>query len=186
MQQAYTGAHYLERSTPILGLCHGVFTERFIFRPSFRGKLATRIRLGNTIHETRRKKWRPYAGTSSYQKYSNSAFLLLYSSIQILPFLIYLTILCKFLTFACRADHRFIFELFSSQEQSVKVRKGNFATQDLTEAVQQNEESFPRSLNNATLSNWASILSNLGYFCEVRSIIVVCGKIHDAFCRFDH
>ena len=66
------------------------------------------------------------------------------------------------------------------------VRKGNFTTQDWTEAVQQNEESFPRSLNNATLSNWASILSNLGYFCEVRSIIVVCGKIHDAFCRFDH
>ena len=89
-----------------------------------------------------------------------------------------------------RADHRFIFELSSSQEsastQSVKVRKGNFATQDWTEPVQQNEESFPRSLNNATLSNWASILSNLGYFCEVRSIIVVCGKIHDAFCRFDH
>ena len=85
-----------------------------------------------------------------------------------------------------RADHRFIFELSSSQEQSIKVRKGNFATQDLTEAVQQNEESFPRSLNNATLSNWASILSNLGYFREVQSIIVVCGKIHDAFCRFDH
>ena len=38
MQQAYTGAHYLERSTPILGLCHGVFKERFIFRLSFRGK----------------------------------------------------------------------------------------------------------------------------------------------------
>ena len=89
-----------------------------------------------------------------------------------------------------RADHRFIFELSSSQEssstQSVKVRKGNFATQDWTEAVQQNEESFSRSLNNGTVSNWASILSNLGYFCEVRSIIVVCGKIHDAFCRFDH
>ena len=85
-----------------------------------------------------------------------------------------------------RADHRFIFELSSSQEQSIKVRKGNFATQDLTEAVQQNEESFPRSLNNATLSNWASILSNLGYFCEVRSIIVACGKSHDAYFRFDH
>ena len=24
MQQAYTGGHYLERSTPILDLCHGV------------------------------------------------------------------------------------------------------------------------------------------------------------------
>ena len=114
MQQAYTGAHYLKRSTPILGLCHGVFTERFIFRPSFRGKLATRIRLGNTIHETRRKKWRPYAGTSSYQKYSNSAFLLLYSSIQILPFLIYLTILCKFFTFAKKFAVERIIVLFLS------------------------------------------------------------------------
>ena len=89
-----------------------------------------------------------------------------------------------------RADHRFIFELSSSQKssstQSVKVRKGNFATQDWTEAVQQNEESFSRSLNNATLSNWASILSNLGYFCEVRSIIVACGKSYHAYFRFDH
>ena len=25
-----SGAHHLEPSTPILGLCHGVFTERFI------------------------------------------------------------------------------------------------------------------------------------------------------------
>ena len=33
-----TGAHYLERSTPILDLCHGVFTERFNFKLSFRGK----------------------------------------------------------------------------------------------------------------------------------------------------
>ena len=88
------------------------------------------------------------------------------------------------------ADRCFIFELSSSQEsssiQSVKVRKGNFATQDWTEAVQQNEESFFRSLNSATLSNWASILSNLGYFCEVRSIIVACGKSYDTYFRFDH
>ena len=119
------------------------------------------------------------------------ASLLLYSNIPILyisyhPLQIFHT--CE--KIRGRADHRFIFELSSSQESSstqpVKVRKGNFATQDWTEAVQQNEESFSRSLNNATLSNWASILSNLGYFCEVRSIIVVCGKIHDAFCRFDH
>ena len=111
-------------------------------------------------------------------QYSNPSFpYISYHLLQIFHF-------CK--KIRGRADHRFIFELSSSQEQSVKVRKGNFATQDLTEAVQQNEESFPRSLNNATLSNWASILSNLGYFCEVRSIIVVCGKIHDAFCRFDH
>ena len=52
--------------------------------------------------------------------------------------------------------------------------------------VQQNEESFSRSQDNATLSNWASILSNLGYFCEVRSIIVACGKIHGAYSRFNH
>lgn len=26
------GAHNLERTTPILGLCHGVFTDGFIFR----------------------------------------------------------------------------------------------------------------------------------------------------------
>ena len=119
------------------------------------------------------------------------ASLLLYSNIPILyisyhPLQIFHT--CE--KIRGRADHRFIFELSSSQESSstqpVKVRKGNFATQDWTEAVQQNEESFSRSLNNATISNWASILSNLGYFCEVRSIIVVCGKIHDAFCRFDH
>ena len=111
-------------------------------------------------------------------QYSNPSFpYISYHPLQIFHF-------CK--KIRGRADHRFIFELSSSQEQSVKVRKGNFATQDLTEAVQQNEESFPRSLNNATLSIWASILSNLGYFCEVRSIIVVCGKIHDAFCRFDH
>ena len=119
------------------------------------------------------------------------ASLLLYSNIPILyisyhPLQIFHT--CE--KIRGRADHRFIFELSSSQEysstQPVKVRKGNFATQDWTEAVQQNEDSFPRSLNNATLSNWASILPNLGYFCKMRLIIIVCGKIHDAFCRFDH
>ena len=52
--------------------------------------------------------------------------------------------------------------------------------------VQQNEERFSRSQDNASLSNWASILLNLGYFCEVRSIIAACGKIHSAYCRFDH
>ena len=43
-----------------------------------------------------------------------------------------------------------------------------------------------RSQDNANLSNWASILSNPGYFCEVRSIIAVRDKIHGAYCRFDH
>ena len=37
--------------------------------------------------------------------------------------------------------------------------------------MQQNEERFSRSQDNATLPNWASILSNLGCFCEVRSIM---------------
>ena len=46
------------------------------------------------------EKWWPHVGTSSYQNYANSAFLLLYSSIPILPFLIYPTILCKFFTLA--------------------------------------------------------------------------------------
>ena len=63
---------------------------------------------GNRLHELtwvirsmkrEEKKWRPYAVTSSYQNYADSAFLLLYSSIPILPFLIYSTILCKFFTF---------------------------------------------------------------------------------------
>ena len=45
------------------------------------------------------KKRRPYAGTFLYQNYANSVFLLLYSSIPILPFPIYPTILCKFFTF---------------------------------------------------------------------------------------
>ena len=29
------GAHYQERATPILSLCHGVFTDQFIFRLHF-------------------------------------------------------------------------------------------------------------------------------------------------------
>ena len=53
------------------------------------------------------------------------------------------------------------------------VRKENFATQIEQKRVQQNEERFSRSQDNATLSNWPQILSNLGYFCEVRSIIVL-------------
>ena len=41
------------------------------------------------------KIWLPYARTSSYQNYANSAFLLLYSSIPIVPFLTYPTIVCR-------------------------------------------------------------------------------------------
>ena len=136
MQQAYTEGHYLERLTPILGLCHGVFTERFIFRLSFRGKQATRARLGNTIHETRRKKWPPYAGTSSYQNYSNSAFAIFQYSNPSFPYIFHYPLQSFHACEKIRgsADRCFIFELSSSQEsssiQSVKVSKGNFATQD--------------------------------------------------------
>ena len=31
-QRVHTAAHNPERATPTLGLCHGVFTDRFIFR----------------------------------------------------------------------------------------------------------------------------------------------------------
>ena len=63
------------------------------------------------------KKWRPNAGMFSYQNHSNSAFLLLYSSIPILPFLTYPTILCKFFhtrqKISRSADHRCIFIFIS-------------------------------------------------------------------------
>ena len=71
----------------------------------------------------------------------------------------------------------------SSSTQSVKEILRREIEQ---KRVQQNEERFSRSQDNATLSNWASILSNLGYFCEVRSIIAACNKILGAYCRFDH
>ena len=32
LKQIKPGAHYPERANPILGLCHGVFTDQFIFR----------------------------------------------------------------------------------------------------------------------------------------------------------
>ena len=32
LDEVLSGAHNPERATPILGLCHGVFTDRFIFR----------------------------------------------------------------------------------------------------------------------------------------------------------
>ena len=78
-------------------------------------------------------------------------------------------------------------ELSSSQESSSTQSAKEILRRRIEQKrVQQNEERFSRSQDNATLSNWASILSNLGYFCEVRSIIAACGKIHGACCRFDH
>ena len=78
-------------------------------------------------------------------------------------------------------------ELSSSQESSSTQSVKEILRRRIEQKrMQQIEQGFSRSLHNSTLSNWASILSNLGYFCEERSIIVACGKIHGAYCRFDH
>ena len=78
-------------------------------------------------------------------------------------------------------------ELSSSQESSSTQSVKEILRRRIEQKrVQQNEERFSRSQDNATLSNWASILSNLGYFCELRSIIAACGKIHGTYCRFGH
>ena len=78
-------------------------------------------------------------------------------------------------------------ELSSSQESSSTQSVKEILRRRIEQKrVQQNEERFSRSQDNATLSNWASILSNLGYFCEVRSIIAACGKIHGAYSCFDY
>ena len=140
------------------------------------------------------KKWRPYAGTS-YQNYANSAFLLLYSSIPILdvPYISHYPLqichTCDVMPAMMESaeTRSCMSELSSSQEssstQSVKEILRHRIEQ---KRVQQIEQRFSGSQHNATLSNWASILSNLGYFCELRSIIAACGKIHGAYCRFDH
>ena len=78
-------------------------------------------------------------------------------------------------------------ELSSSQESSSTPSVKEILRRRIEQKrVQQNEERFSGSQDNITLSNWASILSNLGYFCEVRSIIAACGKVHGAYCCFDH
>ena len=78
-------------------------------------------------------------------------------------------------------------ELSSSQESSSTQSVKEILRRRIEQKrVQQIEQRFSGSQHNATLSNWASILSNLGYFCELRSIIAACGKIHGAYCRFDH
>ena len=74
-------------TTPILSLCHSISTERYKFRLPFPAKKASRAYLGNTTLETQRKKRLSYAGTSSNENHANFAFLLLYSSIPISPFL---------------------------------------------------------------------------------------------------
>ena len=51
------GAHELEPATPILGLCHGVFTDRFIFRSLFAGNFFRSLPvLSNVIHRSGGKK----------------------------------------------------------------------------------------------------------------------------------
>ena len=78
-------------------------------------------------------------------------------------------------------------ELSSSQEfSSTQSAKEILRRRIEQRRLQQNGERFSRSQGNASLSNWALILSNLGYFCEVRSIIAACNKILGAYCRFDH
>ena len=78
-------------------------------------------------------------------------------------------------------------ELSSSQESSFTQSVKEILRRRIEwKRVQQHEERFSRSQDNATLSNWPSILSNLGYFCEVRSKIATCGKIHGAYCRLDY
>ena len=78
-------------------------------------------------------------------------------------------------------------ESSSSQESSSTPCVKNILRRWIEQKlVQQNEYVLFRSQDNANLSNWASILSNLGYFCEVRSIIAARDKIHGAYCRFDH
>ena len=78
-------------------------------------------------------------------------------------------------------------ELSSSQESSSTQSVKEILRRRIEQKrVQQIEQRFSGSQHNATLSNWASILSNLGYFCELRSIIAACGKIHGAYCRFGH
>ena len=45
-----TGAHNPERPTPILGLCHGVFTDKFIFRHIL-GLFPRENRISTTVYE---------------------------------------------------------------------------------------------------------------------------------------
>ena len=84
-----------------MSLCHGISTERYKFRLPFPAKKASRAYLGNTIHETQRKKkgclMRARLRTKTTQispffccipvfQYSNLSF----------PYLADLTILCQF------------------------------------------------------------------------------------------
>ena len=86
-------------TTPILSLCHGIFIERFNFRLSFPAKKATRAHLGNTIHETRRKKTvlRGHVFGRKLRKFRLS-FAVFQCSNHSFPYLADLTILCKFFT----------------------------------------------------------------------------------------
>ena len=56
-------------------------------------------------------------------------------------------------------------ELSSSQESSSTQSIREILRRGIEQKrVQQNEERFSRSQDKVTLSNWASILSNLSYF----------------------
>ena len=88
----------MERSTPILCLCHGIFTERFILDYLFAGNRL--LALAWVIRSMKReeKNGGPMRGCLHIETTQIPPFFC-YPSL-ILPFLIYLTILCKFFTLA--------------------------------------------------------------------------------------
>ena len=52
-QRVHTAAHNPERATPKLGLCHGVFTDRFIFR--------------HILGQFLRRKWNIYHAMNAFE-----------------------------------------------------------------------------------------------------------------------
>ena len=83
-----------------MSLCHGISTERYKFRLPFPAKKASRAYLGNTIHETQRKKKAVLCGHAferKRRKFRLSFAVFQYSNLSF-PYLADLTILCKFFT----------------------------------------------------------------------------------------
>lgn len=54
-KKCLSGAHNPEQATPILGLCHGIFTDWFIFRSLFTGKFKESSSPRNMIHRAGKK-----------------------------------------------------------------------------------------------------------------------------------
>ena len=88
-------------TTPIMSLCHGISTERYKFRLPFPAKKASRAYLGNTIHETQRKKKKAVLCGHGFErkprKFRLSFAVFQYSNLSF-PYLADLTILCQFFT----------------------------------------------------------------------------------------